>query len=211
MKHLWFCFIRGINNFGGSPVPSMSHLADVCQDAFRDKGIPIELLDWYGPTGNLALVADGLPKATIQSTLVSIIEKPCALVSLDQLAAATAALKGWPTPQNESGVRWTQGLAFRCEGPVHSATIRDSDLGTFLHIDSDMVGVYRKDIVGSDGNLDKKDRRGGWGAMSTLIGSDLGGLWTARSFSTVYGLVQSAAREISKLGAVSSQGEAVQT
>jgi hypothetical protein len=54
------------------------------------------------------------------------------------------------------------------------------------------VAVHKRDILTPEGTLDRTRRLSGWGAIASTVEAQAGGLWTARSLSTVRGLIRRA-------------------
>ena len=88
-------------------------------------------------------------------------------------------------------MRWTTGIAFEVTKPksgdiVSSAKVRlrSIDLGT--------VAAWKRDRITEHGTLDNKMREGGWGAVSEAIAAQTGSKWTARSLSTLQGVLDRA-------------------
>ena len=103
---------------------------------------------------------------------------PCTIVPVVRIAESAAAAQALLPPAKEIGQRWTPGVVFHVNGlydSIASTTPRSSH-------GSEIGGIPA-------GRLDKRRRGGGWGAVSSAVGRQLGGVWTARSASTLEGVL----------------------
>src|SRR5438309_5899999 len=94
---LCLCFFRGLNVFGRSMI-SMSEVQKRCIASFGRTGLPIRFLGYYGPTGNVALLATGVSDDAIRTALTQAIPKPCALLPPDLFDEIDVAFQRWPAP-----------------------------------------------------------------------------------------------------------------
>lgn len=198
-ERLWLCFLRGLNVFGRSQMP-MFELEERCVRSFRELGLPLRFIDYYGPTGNVGVMASGLQKDVIREALVKAISKPCALLPPETLDELQEAFRLWAAPPDVEGFRWTRGVSLLCSGQLRDVEIVEPDLGTFRRVAAGVVAVYRKERITERGALDRDDRAGGWAAVSNHAETVCGGLWTARSLGVVQGLLGQLRRKPSTAG-----------
>lgn len=184
-RNRWLCFFRGLNVFGRGKL-SMPELRRRCCEAFDKSGLPLRFIDSYGPTGNVALSATGVPAEKILQLLFEAVPKPCAMVQPGVVGQLNDAFCAWPAPVDAQGFRWTRGACLLCEGkPETTELAQKPDLGVFIRVDRGFVAVYRKERETNRGTLDHSDRLGGWAAVSNHIERVLGGRWTARSLNVI--------------------------
>jgi len=190
-RSLWLCFFRGLNVFGRGTI-HMSELQRRCRATFIELDLPLLFLDYYGSTGNVAVLVNGVDSDRIRNALFQAIPKPCAVVQPEFVDRVDRAFDSWLSPQDVQGFRWTRGVALLCEGKVAEANLEEPDLGLFSRIAPDVVAIYRKERVTDRGTLNSGDRNGGWAAISGHAEAMLGGLWTARSFDVLRKLLSQA-------------------
>ena len=189
-RGLWLCFLRGLNVFGRGTI-SMFELERRCRATFAETGLPILFLDYYGPTGNVAVLASGVPAGDVRSALFRAIPKPCAVVEPQVVDQVGRAFDSWPAPQDVPGFRWTCGVSLLCDGQPAAADLEAPDLGAFMRIAPGVVAIYHMERVTERGTL-HSDRNGGWAAVSDRTEAVLGGMWTARSFDVLRKLLSQA-------------------
>lgn len=194
-RRVCLCFFRGLNVFGRGRI-SMFELERRCETAFADSGLPLRVVDYYGATGNVAILASGVPLDDIRRILYTAIPKPCAVVTLEAVEEMRRAFDAWPAPESMPGFRWTAGVSLLCDGQPGTGDLTEPDLGVFEGLNPSVVLLYRRERITERGTLDS-DRRGGWGAVSNRTGTRLGGSWTARSFDVVERLLGQAQRKLS--------------
>lgn len=182
LEGLVLCFGVGINNFGGERVRT----ADVITAVERE-GLPVVAA--YGSTGNLAVAARATSKAGVRSLLRRVSGRDWAILPINE---ARLLLDVLPAIRQRGSVRWTPGLAFRAGGSAAIvAPMRDTPRACFRWFSPNIVAIQKCDVL--DGSrLDRRRRRGGWGAVSADVAAQLGGTWTAWSARTVAALVQRA-------------------
>jgi len=94
-----------------------------------------------------------------------------------------------PAPADEPCYQWTPGLAFRIkdDGRKRSPAPKPSNV---LHLlNPQLACAWKKDRLTSTVVLDRKRRNGGWGGVAGDASDTFTGLWTARSLTTVSGLM----------------------
>lgn len=52
-----------------------------------------------------------------------------------------------------------------------------------------MVAAWKRDRITERGRLDNKMREGGWGAVSRVVAEQTNSQWTARSLTTLEGVL----------------------
>ncbi len=189
-RQLWLCFFRGLNVFGRGSI-SMFDLERRCRTAFVDSGLPLLFVDYYGATGNVAILASDVPAGDIRKTLFTAIPTPCALVAPEAVEQMRHAFNTWPVPASIPGFQWTSGASLLCDGHPANGGLTEPDLGAFKRINPSLLLLYRKERATGRGTL-HSDRKGGWAAVSNRTGTCLGGSWTARSFDVLEKLLSQA-------------------
>jgi hypothetical protein len=187
---LWLCFFRGLNVFGRGII-SMFELESRCRASFEETGRPIQFVDYFGATGNVAVLATGVAAQDIREALSRAIPKPAALVEPRVVAEIGQAFSNWPAPPNVPGFQWTPGVSMVCEGDPAAGDPSASDLGIFKRVTPSIAAIYRRERVTERGTL-HADRNGGWAAVSSRTEAVLGGVWTARSFEVMRSLLAQA-------------------
>ena len=183
-------FAVNIGNLGPmSPARRpMAELVRTLDAALRAQGGRARVLDFFGHTGNF-IVGGAERSADAAQTLGRLLGTPCALVPIARVARATAAAQSLPPPAKEPGQRWTPGVAFHVTGRPSTAQPKDMRIARFQRLDDATILAWKRDVEDTPGRLDKKRRGGGWGAVSSAVGSQLGGVWTARSTRTLDGVL----------------------
>ena len=140
----------------------------------------LPLIGWYGATGNFA-IADDDPE-TVRAVLQKISGTTWAVMPFDEIKAALDILAALAEPPHSVDERPTPGLAFAV---TRANPARSNPLPALI---SDRVVAVRQLDVVKNGKLDREQRRGGWGGVSTGIARQVSGKWTARSRRTLDGL-----------------------
>jgi hypothetical protein len=160
-------------------------MANVVDELRRRCPNELDVIDWYGSTGNIA-VRSPRP-SNVGALLERTTERPWVVLGRHRVEQALIRLREWPPPRTRTGNRWTPGLAFAVSGK-NSGPVAGTDRAMLLRVDHGVVAVYKNDaLVGQ--RLDPKRRRGGWGAISTDLQRQVGGIWTARSRKPIEGLL----------------------
>lgn len=161
------------------------------------KIIPVEFVGFYRQTGNFLCEVHGndqleeVVKAIAQTEELPVFAVFPAEEFLSCLRLVRKALL--QAPSFLPGRRWTPGLVMDVspKGGVPPTPFSDekaafSDIGL-----PRMRLAWKGDILARNGKtLDKTKREGGWGALSSRMRQAAGGVWTARSISSIEGLVQ---------------------
>ena len=80
-------------------------------------------------------------------------------------------------------------MVFHVNGLASSAEPKDTHVARFQRLADATILAWKRDVEDSRGRLDKNRRRGGWGAVSSAVGRQVGGVWTARSATTLDGVL----------------------
>lgn len=101
------------------------------------------------------------------------------------------------TPSSIPGRRWTPGIVMDLNPtggiPPRPRSDEKAAFGSFAV--PRIRTAWKGDILSSQEDaLDRKQREGGWGALSERMKAAAGGVWTARSMKSVEGIVAVAAR-----------------
>jgi len=166
----------------------MADLVRTLDAAFRARSGRVRVLDFFGHTGNFLVEGADRPGEVAQ-TLGRLLGTPCALVPIARVAEATAAARAAPPLGEEPGQRWTAGVVFHVHGLASSGEPIDTHVARLQRFDDATILAWKRDVEDSRGRLDKKRRGGGWGAVSSAVGRQVGGVWTARSATTLNGVL----------------------
>jgi len=166
----------------------MADLVRALDAGFRARSGRVHVLDFFGHTGNFLVEVADRPGEVAQ-ILGRLLGTACALVPIARVAQATAAAQAAPPPVKEAGQRWTPGVVFHVNGLASSAEPKDTHVARFQRLDDATILAWKRDVEDSRCRLDKRRRGGGWGAVSSAVGRQVGGLWTARSATTLDGVL----------------------
>jgi hypothetical protein len=166
----------------------MAELVRILDAALRARSGRVRVLDFFGHTGNF-LVEGADRSAEVAQNLGRLLGTPCALVPIARVAEATAAAQAAAPPIKEAGQRWTPGVVFHVNGVTSSVELKDTHVARFQRLDDVTILAWKREVEDSRGRLDKKRRGGGWGAVSSSVARQLGGVWTARSATTLDGVL----------------------
>ena len=166
----------------------MADLVRTLDAAFHGRGGRIRVVDFFAHTGNFLVDAVDRPGHVAQ-TLGRLLGTPCALVPVARVARAIAAAQALPQPAKETGHRWTPGVVFHVTGSASAIPLKDTPVARLRRLDETTILALKRDVEDARGRLDKKRRGGGWGAVSSAVGGQVGGVWTARSASTLDGVL----------------------
>jgi hypothetical protein len=172
----------------------------------KQESLDVSLLGSFKNTGNYAFVAHGTSPRDIASVVSRALQTPgkpapkCAVIAAARVRQHLDDSLAWPKapegkhPRCKWGFRWTPGIAFLVEGPTSwRSLLQATDRARLRRLSRDAVAVHKRDCLRQDRiALDRtsKGRLGGWGRVSVDIERSIGGVWTARSHSTLSGLLQ---------------------
>jgi hypothetical protein len=152
------------------------------------KNADLRVIGFYRHTGNLVLKTTTLHPAQAAQAISEADGGAWMAVSEATMRKRVREVHKLQAPEGERGVRWTPGLAFAIRKPrigdiTSSAKVRlrSIDLGT--------VAVWKRDRITERGRLDSKMREGGWGAVSGPVADQTNSQWTARSLTTLEGVL----------------------
>ncbi|HET6713384.1 MAG TPA: hypothetical protein VFI59_06720 [Actinomycetota bacterium] len=180
---LYFCFGVGFGNFSTGREWRMADLVKMIGDKDPER---LDVIAWYGSTGNVAV--KGERPTDVLSLLRDVSGRDWAVVDRSRVLRGLEALNGWDPRDRRPRTRWTGGLAFAVSGDRGGA-VEDTERAKLRRLESGMVAVYKNDAVTVAGHLDRSQRRGGWGAISLDVSRQVEGVWTARSRRTIEGLL----------------------
>lgn len=186
---LWACLMVGFNNFrtGRGATEALAERLEAAMSGSSGW----RLVAQFGATGNLAVEAPaGVQRCEVAASLERASGRPWAVVPWPDLTDALASLEALSRPQMEPGMRWTPGLSFALTGPVETPALKTTGRARFTVLGPSLVAVFKYDVEDERGRLDSTRRKGGWGAVSTDIARQAGGLWTSRAASALRGLVR---------------------
>ena len=186
-------FAVNVGNLGrtGRPRFIMDEWVRGLNDTSRARDVRLRVLDFFGHTGNF-VVASELDQGHAAEQLASLLHTPCAVMSLDTLKRCVETANALAPPEPQPRVRWTPGVIFSTSTFRISGALPTTSKAVFRPHEDDAILAWKRDQLDAQGCLDKARRAGGWGAISSAIARDLGGVWTARSMSTVGGVLSRA-------------------
>ncbi len=157
----------------------------------RLRGDSVRFIDYFGHTGNFVVdCREGSGYAARR--LSELLDTPCVAISTGALKKCIDTVERLPCPPTESGIRWTPGALFLVAGFANGESLESVHRAAFRRIGDTVVAAWKRDVVTAAGRLDRGRRLGGWGALSQAVGRQLGGVWTARSLSTLRGALNRA-------------------
>jgi hypothetical protein len=158
------------------------------------EGADLIVTAFYRHTGNLVLETASLQPEQAATILSKADGATWMAISAEVLRIAVEELSTLPPPDPEDGVRWTPGLALAVTKPrighvSSTAKVRVRSLSLYV------VAAWKRDRTTGQGRLDTNMREGGWDSVSTAVAVQTDSQWTARSLSTLHGVLE-CAREI---------------
>jgi hypothetical protein len=184
---------RNVGNLGGVSgvrLPMPIWVAKMSESpALKHMGARVT--SFYRHTGNFVLNAPIAELSVAHRVISSVLDRDCAAISIVELEAL--ATKVSPEPSASStAVRWTPGIALLAVGPADVRGVCSYEHARLTVLSPTTVAVQKRDALAPGQILDRERRFGGWGAIASKIESQAGGLWTARSLSTIRGLLRRA-------------------
>jgi hypothetical protein len=151
------------------------------------------ILAWHYAMGNFVVHASDPNRLKISDELSLALGTPCAILTINDLAAYVAVAKQAISPPTEPGLSWTKGVAFWVNGKPSIIPLKPTPQAVFFPINKHTVGVFKKDkLTAGEEPLDREDRAGGWSAISADINKVVGGTWTSRALKRVEGTLAKA-------------------
>lgn len=191
MKHI----ALGVNigNLGRGPrprEPMPARCSRVNAQLARD-GIDLRVVGYYRHTGNLVLDTATLTPEDAAQILSKADGATWMAVTEEKLRASVERVIEMAPPDPEPGVRWTPGLAFAVTKPDVS-TITSTAKVHLRSIGPSTVAAWKRDRTTHRGRLDSAMRDGGWGGVSAAVSTHTNAQWTARSLTSLQGVLQRA-------------------
>lgn len=200
---LRLCFIRGVNVFGHNLI--LMHELEASFRAYvKAHSLPVGFLDYYGATGNLAILS-ALPEAETQHAVADAVGRLTAILQTRHVSLLASEFAAWPIPSSPEGFRWTQGFAACCAGVPSpaAAPVYEAPRVRLRPISQDLAAAYLLEVLTPKGTLDRNRRQGGWTQVSGCAEGAFGGSWTARSLDIVTKLVRNAGGALRRRNAAS--------
>lgn len=170
--------------------PMLSRCHRINQD-LAGKGVDLRVVGFYRHTGNLVLETVSLCITEAANLLSEADGATWMAVSEATMRKAVENVREMPPPDNEGGVRWTPGLAFAVTKPA-GTRITSTGKVRLRSIDKNTVAAWKRDRITERGRLDNRMREGGWGAISVVIADQTNAQWTARSLTSLDGVLDRA-------------------
>jgi len=193
MKHI--AFGVNIGNLSGSKRPRepMVSRCDRINRSLVRKGVDLHVVGYFRQTGNLVLETAALHPTEAANFLSEADGDGATWMAVPEktLRKVVEKVRKILPPEDEEGVRWTPGLAFAVPKPA-SASITSSAKVRLRSIDVDTVAAWKRDRITESGRLDNKMREGGWGAVSEAVADQTNSQWTARSLTSLDGVLNRA-------------------
>ena len=160
-------------------------------DSVEQSRVDLRVIGFYRHTGNLVLQTTTL-EPTIAAQILSDADGGIWMaLSESTMREVVEMVRCMPLPQREDGVRWTPGLVFAVTEPACS-TIASTPKVRLQSINLRAVAAWKRDQLTDRGRLDNKMREGGWGAVSREVADQAGSQWTARSLTSLEGVLDRA-------------------
>lgn len=153
---------------------------------------PTRVIDWHHVTGNFVVQTSKNNRWGIADELSLAFGVPCAVLPTKDVIAYLSVAEKASSPPIQPGVRWTKGIAFLVKGRPCTVNLKPTPRAVFFRINGYAVGVFKKDQLIKNEVLDRKNRAGGWGAISGEISKAVGGTWTVRALTRVDGTIAKA-------------------
>jgi hypothetical protein len=191
-RQTMIAFAVNVGNLGRRHRPRliMSELVPRLNATLCSESDLVRVLDFFGHTGNFVLACETTPDKAAQR-LAGLLQTPCTVVAVETVQSCAAAARSFAPPTAKLGIQWTPGAVFRVSGPEASTAPRAPN-AVFRGLNGAMLLAWKEDQLDAQGRLDKDRRSGGWGALSSAVTAELGGVWTARSISTLEGVLMRA-------------------
>src|SRR2546425_4312167 len=191
MKYIALGVNIGNLSRGKKPREPMVSRCDRINRSLARKSVDLRVIGFYRHTGNLVLETTTLQPTQSAQILSEADGGTWMAVSEATMRKAVEEVRETASPEPEEGVRWTPGLAFAVTTPKR--VIIASSAKVRLHsIDSNTVAAWKQDRITERGRLDNKMREGGWGAVSGAVADQTNSRWTARSLTTLEGVLDRA-------------------
>ncbi len=191
MRHIALGVNIGNLSRGKRPRELMLSRCHRINQNLTQRGVDLRVVGFYRHTGNLLLETVGLDTAEVANLLSEADGATWIAVPDATIRKAVENMRGMPSPEEEVGVRWTPGLAFAVTQPTDTI-ISSTGKVQLRSIDKYTVAAWKRDRITERGRLDNNMREGGWGAISGAIAGQTSAQWTARSLTSLDGVLNRA-------------------
>jgi hypothetical protein len=188
MKHIALGVNIGNLSRGPRSREPMPARCNRINDCLAQDGVDLRVVAFYRHTGNLVLETATLQPEQAARILSKADGATWIAVSEEAMRAAIKQLSAMPPPDPEQGVRWTPGLALAVKKPK-VANITSTLKVRLRSIGLSTVAAWKRDRTTDRGRLDSKMREGGWGRVSAAVAAQTNSQWTARSLTTLQGVL----------------------
>lgn len=188
---IYAAFGIGVGNLGhGAPRRPMARWVEML-NAELSHGYPsVRVIGSFGHTGNFLADSLSTDLQEVTDRFGRALDTDWVVRPIDDVRAALTALARVAEPRYEMGIRWTSGVAFHGGRGIEFGSVARTAGAIIWKVSPQIIGVWKRDHLDTNGTLDRGRRGGGWGKISQDIETQLGGRWTARSRRTVEGLVK---------------------
>jgi hypothetical protein len=169
----------------------MSARCNRINEYFAREGADLLVTAFYRHTGNLVLETASLQSEQAAAILSKAEGATWIAIPAEVLRAAVQKLSALPSPDPEDGVRWTPGLALAVTKPKIEHVSSTAKV-RFRSLSLSIVAAWKRDRMTGQNRLDRKMREGGWGSVSTAVAVQTDSQWTARSLSSLQGVLERA-------------------
>jgi hypothetical protein len=170
--------------------PMLSRCYRINQTLAR-MGVDLRVVGFYRHTGNLVLETVVLDITELANLLSKVDGATWMAISEATMRKVVVDVREMQSPEAEEGVRWTPGLAFAVTKPA-GTEITSTGKVRLRSIDQNTVAAWKRDRITEGGQLDNMRREGGWGAVSSAIADQTNAQWTARSLTSLDGVLDRA-------------------
>ena len=169
----------------------MSARCSRINESIAREGADLLVTAFYRHTGNLVLETASLHPEQAATILSKADGAIWMAISAEGLRIAVEELSALPPPDPEDGVRWTPGLALAVTKP-NVGYVASTPKVRLHSLSPSVVAAWKRDRTTGQNRLDRKMREGGWGSVSTVVAVQTNSQWTARSLSTLHGVLKCA-------------------
>ena len=150
---------------------------------------PVEIRGSFRQTGSFLAASPSGVLEEVSGRFGGLLDTEWVVRPLSDVMSALTALSMAPGPEVEPGIRWTAGLVLHGGAGLPCGAVTSTARAVLWRISPAIIGAWKRDRENENGRLNPGERGGGWGAVAKDVGRQLGGRWTARSHSTVQGLI----------------------
>ena len=160
-------------------------------ESIAREGADLLVTAFYRQTGNLVLETASLQPEQAATILSKADGATWTVVLEEVLRIAVEKVGALPPPDPEYGVRWTPGLTLAVTKPKVGYVTSTPKVRLHL-LGPSVVAAWKRDRTTGQGRLDRNMREGGWGSVSAAVAAQTDSQWTARSLSTLHGVLERA-------------------